>query len=293
MKRRDEIVVGLFTLVGVALLIASMLWLARGGLTKGYPVYATFPWGEGLKQGQPVLFSGANVGYVDDIILKDSGVVVQLRIAKDKKIPTGTLATIAPYGFFGDKLIALKPTTSTAHGYFSPGDTMPSGPAGVQLDAIVNRVDTIARGLNALIASLHSELVDQGAIRTVRLTARSADSLLRAISRLADAQSAELTKTQETLRNVATSVDSARLKPIADQLKVATANIDSLVRKLGATNDQVGALVSKIDTGNGLASKLLNDREFSERMSSTLARLDSLIAEFKTNPRKFIRLSIF
>jgi phospholipid/cholesterol/gamma-HCH transport system substrate-binding protein len=293
MKRRDEIVVGLFTIVAVGLLIASMIWFARGGLSKGYPVYSTFAWGEGLKQGQPVLFSGANIGYVDEITLLDSGLVIEMRINKKQHVPEGTIASIAPYGFFGDKLIALKPTHGPTGRFVEPGDTIPSGAPSIQLDAIINRVDTITQGLNSLVASLKGELIDQGAIRSVRQTALSADSMINMISRLAKDQSAQLTRTQETLRSVATSLDSARLKPAIDVLLSATARADSLIIDFRATNQQLKGLMSKIESGPGLASKLLNDPVFAERMSSSLARLDSLMADFKANPGKYIRLSIF
>jgi phospholipid/cholesterol/gamma-HCH transport system substrate-binding protein len=293
MKRRDEIVVGLFTIVAVGLLVASMIWFARGGLSKGYPLYSTFAWGEGLKQGQPVLFSGANIGYVDEIILLDSGLVVELRIAKKQRIPEGTIATIAPYGFFGDKLIALKPTRGPNGQFLEAGDTIPSGPGGVQLDAILARVDTITRGLQVMMGNLKEELVDQGTIRTVRLTVRSADSLFKVISTLAKDQSAQLTKTQETLRTVATSLDSARLKPAIESLRTALARTDTLIDSFRATNDQLKRLITKADSGAGILPKLLNDPVFAQDIRSTVLRLDSLMADFKANPRKYIRLSIF
>jgi ABC-type transporter Mla subunit MlaD len=69
MKRRDEVLVGIFTTIAVAVGILGALWLARGGLSSGYPLYATFPWAQGLKQGQPVFLAGVTVGYVDRIEL--------------------------------------------------------------------------------------------------------------------------------------------------------------------------------------------------------------------------------
>jgi phospholipid/cholesterol/gamma-HCH transport system substrate-binding protein len=293
MKRRDEIVVGLFTIVAVGLLIASMIWFARGGLSKGYAVYSSFGWGEGLKQGQPVLFSGANIGYVDEITLLDSGLVIEMRINKKQRIPEGTVASIAPYGFFGDKLIALKPSHGPNGKYVEPGDTIASAAGGVQLDAILNRVDTISRSLNELVASLKGELVDQGAIRSIRNTARSADSMIKLISKLAKDQSAELTETQATLRRVATSLDSARIKPAVDGLRAATASADSLIRDFQVTNQQFKSLMAKVESGPGLASRMLNDRAFADSVSATISHLNSLMAEFRANPGKFIRLSIF
>ena len=62
MKTRDEVLVGLLVTVAIVVTVLGSLWLARGGLSKGYPLYAKFPWGAGLKQGQPVLLVGVNVG---------------------------------------------------------------------------------------------------------------------------------------------------------------------------------------------------------------------------------------
>ena len=67
MKKRDDVLVGLVIAVAIIVAIIGSLWLARGGLSKGYPLYAKFPWSAGLKQGQPVLLGGVNIGYVDEV----------------------------------------------------------------------------------------------------------------------------------------------------------------------------------------------------------------------------------
>ena len=88
MKKRDEVLVGLVITVAVIVVVIGSLWLARGGLSKGYPLYVKFPWGAGLKQGQPVLLVGVNVGYVDQVDLHEDGILVTtLRIVKSYKVP--------------------------------------------------------------------------------------------------------------------------------------------------------------------------------------------------------------
>ena len=59
MKRRDEVLVGVFLMAAVAIGLLGTLWLVRGGLSSGYPLYAKFAWGQNLKPGQPVLLAGA------------------------------------------------------------------------------------------------------------------------------------------------------------------------------------------------------------------------------------------
>ncbi len=70
MKKRDDVLVGIVMALAILVAILGSLWLARGGLSKGYALYAKFPWSSGLKQGQPVLLAGVNVGYVDEVQLR-------------------------------------------------------------------------------------------------------------------------------------------------------------------------------------------------------------------------------
>ena len=54
MKRRDEVLVGMVSTVSIVMGFIGALWLARGGLAPGYPLYSKFAWGAGLKQGDAV-----------------------------------------------------------------------------------------------------------------------------------------------------------------------------------------------------------------------------------------------
>jgi len=84
MKRRDEVLVGVFLSFAVAILLLGTLWLVRGGLSSGYPLYSKFQWGQNLKPGQPLLLAGVNVGAVADVQLRDDGYLdVFLRVNND------------------------------------------------------------------------------------------------------------------------------------------------------------------------------------------------------------------
>ena len=69
MRQRDAVLVGLVTAVAILVLVFGTVYLIRGGLSSGYPLYSRFRWGAGVKQGQPVLLSGVSVGYVDNVEL--------------------------------------------------------------------------------------------------------------------------------------------------------------------------------------------------------------------------------
>jgi phospholipid/cholesterol/gamma-HCH transport system substrate-binding protein len=293
MKRTNEVLVGITATAALILAIVGSLYLARGGLQPGYKLYAKFTWGAGLKQGQPVLLSGVNVGFVNGVEIRPDGLlIVQLRVRKEYKIPRGTTATIEPNGFFGDQLVALHPDKPNPLS-FVPGDTLLSGRATPSIGDVLARVDTIAANISVLTTTLKKEFVETNGLGDLRETVKKAGAMFNEISRVAEMQNAELIKTQMALRKAATAVDSATIDSTLRSFKSAAANINSLAADLQATSAKLNATIDKATNGPGSLGKLMNDPGLYNDVRSLVTRIDSLTADFKKNPRKYIKLSIF
>jgi phospholipid/cholesterol/gamma-HCH transport system substrate-binding protein len=293
MRRRNEVLVGIVTTIAVVAGLIGTLWLARGGLQPGYPLFVKFAWGAGLKQGQPVLLSGVNIGYVQSVDLQPDGwLVVHMRVRKDYHVPHGTTATIEPNGFFGDMLIALKPAKPSPT-TFAARDTIPSGKQATQLGDVLSHVDTITANLARLTSTMNREFVERSGFRALHTTITQSNELIARLSRIADQQNAELTRTQASLRHVANAVDSARIDAALRSLTDAGRSTSDLAKELKETSGRLDAVLAKLDTGNGSAARLLNDDGLYRDTRALLQRLDSLTADFKANPRKYVKLSIF
>lgn len=293
MKRRDEVLVGLFTTAAIAVIVTGALWLARGGLAAGYPLYSRFPWGAGLKQGQPVWLAGVTVGFVDRIDLDPNGTIVATyRIRDEYHVPRGTTATVVPNGFFGDQAIALTPDGATT-ATFAAGDTVPLGRAGAGLALLTARADTITQGVNAILGSARQELVDSGGMRDVRETLHAANKLVVQLAQIAALQSRELQSTIATVRARAAAIDSMQVDSTVRSLREASANMASLTNELKATTDRLNGVLARVEGGEGTAAKLLNDPGLYNDLRRVLTRVDSLTADFKKNPKRYINLEIF
>jgi phospholipid/cholesterol/gamma-HCH transport system substrate-binding protein len=293
MKRSNEVLVGITATAALILAVVGSLYLARGGLQPGYKLFAKFTWGAGLKQGQPVLLSGVNVGFVNGVDIRSDGLlIVQLRVRKQYRIPLGTTATIEPNGFFGDQLVALHPDKPNIATY-SPGDTLLSGHATPSIGDVLARVDTIASNISVLSGSLRREYGDSSGFQELRHTVRNADAFLVDLAKIAQQQNAELTKTQFAFRHAISAVDSMQVDSTLRSLKSAAASIEHLTADVKATTTKVNATLDKLTTGDGTIPKLINDPAFYNNVNALVGRLDSLMADFKRNPRKYIKLSIF
>jgi phospholipid/cholesterol/gamma-HCH transport system substrate-binding protein len=293
MKKRDDVLVGVMVVVTIAVLVLGSLWLARGGLSKGYPLYAKFPWGAGLKQGQPVWLVGVSVGYVDDVELKQDGTLITtMRIQGDYRVPIGSTATVVPNGIFGDAAVALTPKTPNSASY-NPGDTVPVGPATSGIAQLTSKADSIATSVNAITSSFQRELVAAGGLRDLRNALAGTNRLVAEFSAIAAEQSRQLTATQEYVRRLASAVDPKKVDSVVTNLQTASTNMTSVSSDLMATSKKLDGIIAKVDSGPGSLAKLVNDPGAYNDVRALLQRIDSLVADVKKNPKKYINVKIF
>ena len=246
MKHRDNVLVGLVITVAMAILLIGTVYLVRGGLQTGYPLYARFPWGSGIKQGQTVFLTGVDIGFVGNVTLVPDGtLVVTMRIKSQYHVPQGTTATIEPNGIFGDVDVALR----AVHPNSTPipvGDTVPTGRPGVNLADLLARVDTASGHLSDVARTVQVELVQGGGIADLRMTLENANKLVLQLSQIAAQQSKELSTSMHSLNRAVSAIDSATVDSTLKNLKTTSANMASLSHNLEHTTTQL-----EWDSGEG------------------------------------------
>lgn len=319
MKGRDEVSVGVFVTLGVVIAIAGTLWLARRGFSKSYPMYAQFDWGNNLKTGQPVLLAGVQVGFVDDVQLDPAGYLdVRLAIDKQYRIPEGSTATVQNEGFFGDKSIALTPcwrpraqiaNESTAtpiattpppgqercrpNAFYASGDTLRTGKPAPSMDQILQRVDSMSDQLSDVVRTVRIEMVQNGGAADLRKTIESTNSLVEELNRVAAEQSQALSLTLATLRRTVGAIDSAAVDSTVRNLRTTSRNVAELTANLQRTTARMDTVMQSVQTGNGTVSKLLNDPGVYNELRQLLQQLDSLTADIKAHPKRYINVKVF
>jgi phospholipid/cholesterol/gamma-HCH transport system substrate-binding protein len=293
MKTRDEILVGLVVTAAIVVTVLGSLWLARGGLAKGYPLYAKFPWGAGLKQGQPVLLVGVNVGYVDEVELHQDGILVTtLRIQKQYNVPLTSKAAVVPNGIFGDMAVAVTPSRPDPRS-FKPGDTIPIGPSTPGIADLTSKADSITRSVNAMTSALEREMVAGGGIRDLRNTIAATNRMVNEFAAVASEQSRQLTATMTALRRATTAIDPAKVDSTITNFRTASSNMAAISADLKTTSSKLDAILAKVDSGPGSAAKLLNDPGVYNDVRGLLQRMDSLLADIKRNPKRYINVRVF
>lgn len=293
MKRRDGILVGLFLIIATTVGVLGTIWLVRGGLSKGYPLYARFPWGVGLKVGQPVQLAGVSVGYVAEVGLDPNGTLIVRMAIEDKYgIPESTTAQVVPVGIFGDAAVALIPAAPSLK-YIPRGDTVPVGSNTTSTAELLARADSIERNVSAITVELQRQLVTEGGLADLRASIGSTNALIAQLGSIAAEQSRGLTSTMASARRSVSALDSTVIDSTLRNLQNASANTEALTANLQQTTTQLNAVLAQLQTTNGTAGKLLNDPALYTDLRGLVTRLDSLASDLQKNPKKYVNLSIF
>ena len=299
MKRRDEVWVGIFVTVATIVAVIGIIWLTNGGLSSGYPLYAKFAWGQNLKKGHPILLAGQEVGHVADVELKPGYLDVELAIDNDQRIPRGSTASVIPVGIFGDVAIAFKPPLPLPATNYNAGDTVPVGAGPPDMGAILARVDTIGTSVARLATAIENEFVKNGGLHDLRRLSASlasnSDQLSRVIANQDRNVTVLLADFRQTMHRFATMIDSAQVDSTVRNVRTISANMSRLIQQVDSTNNEMRLLVAKANNGRGSLGMLLNDTTLYTNVRNLVATTDSLLNDFKKDPKKYInvRITIF
>ena len=151
----------------------------------------------------------------------------------------------------------------------------------------------------AVVSSEARDLITQQASTITEVSAdvaRAADEISQA-SAQANTTFRELDEilNRGDLDSILVSVRSATsdIDRIAAKVNLSVVGLDQTVAKADSTFGSVQRLTSRIESGQGALGRLLVDSTLAVRAESAMAQLDSLLADIKANPRRYVRLSIF
>ena len=149
------------------------------------------------------------------------------------------------------------------------------------------------RSVNSIATALQSEFVAQGGIRDLRNTITSTNRLVNDFAVIAAEQSRQLSATMTSLRRATGAIDPVKVDSTITNLRNASANLTAMSTDLKATSQKLDGILAKVDSGPGSAAMLINDPGAYNDVRALLQRMDSLLADIKKNPKRYINVKIF
>jgi phospholipid/cholesterol/gamma-HCH transport system substrate-binding protein len=151
-----------------------------------------------------------------------------------------------------------------------------------------------------MTTALNQQLVAAGGVEDLRKALASSNALVLNMNRLvsqfsviAAEQNRQLSMTQASLRRATSGIDSAKIDSTLSGIRATSANMAQLSADFRLTAMKLDSVVSKANSGTGSVGLMLNDPGAYNDVRALIQHMDSLMADVKKNPRKYINLSIF
>lgn len=262
--------VGLFFLLGVALIWVTFESLSRGGIDskKGYALVAHFKNLKELKAGDEIRMAGVKIGSVRETRLSGRRAQAVLSINPDVQVSKDATATIAMAGLLGSNYVSLD-LGSDNIGFLAPGAEIATIET-ADLNAVVAQLGDIGKKVDAALGQFSGAMGGQ-----------NGEGLLGKIDRMVDENRDKINTITSDLRDITGKVN--RGEGALGKLINDTAAHDSLVAtlteiKTAATDarsfvSSAQGLIDQVKSGHGTLGVLLYDEEAGQNIKITTKNL--------------------
>jgi phospholipid/cholesterol/gamma-HCH transport system substrate-binding protein len=282
---KQEVGVGAFVLVGVAVFLVGMFYLTGRSLrTSGIPVDVLFESVAGLKQGDPVLVSGVKKGRVARVALERvKSVRVTIEIQRDVAPHIDASAAVAAMDLFGAKFIDYNPGSRDemlAKGRSIAGSNQPD------ITDVAQGVANRANELMENAANIVSDRLGEDIHNTLVVTQRAMNTLATAPEGPFIKQT---TRTLEATERVMERVDSMLGSGTGRNIDSISTNLAKLTNHLTHTTAQLDTLLSRMNRGEGTLGRMASDTMMYHDLHQLSISLTALLTDLKEHPDKYMK----
>ncbi len=286
-EHANEVRVGITITVAGLLLVVGILWL--GGFSFGdsrYGFSIMFTEVAGLVAGDKVTVAGLDAGEILSLKLAPFGkVVAEVEVDNDIRIPVDSRISVASYGLIGAKVISVRPGGSDV--YIEQGAVV-QGVYEKGLGDVVHEMGKALTGIQAVLKSADEILTDQEGkdlVKDALVNANAASFDLRQatadLSVMATELRAFVSEKKDPAGQAIDAMESAVVgfAEVTNELKIISASLDSIVRR--------------VEGGEGTLGKLVNEDQVHDEFLAAIKEVRELVAAIRDNPNSFVRFSLF
>jgi len=290
--RKMSYISGVVIFFGFLIVLISIMWLSSGNIlfSQNYSIYAKFREVTGLREQSPVFLRGYRIGVVKDVNFQKDGIVIRLNINKQFSIPEGSEFAVSTVNLIGEKAISISPI-DTVTTFMQSGDTV----QGENKDMMI--------ALQRIFSGLQKNIEGGDISRRITRLGESIDLMQSILGKLdvrldqidASEFNRQLAQVGEAGRQAQALVQSTQqeIQELTQEGKEALARLNQTCEEISSLAKSVQGLSDKIDHGDGTAAQLLNSRQTIDNLNATIAQLRKFLEDIQSNPKRYVKLSIF
>jgi len=313
MKISNETKIGSLTAIAIVLLVLGFNFLkGKTFFGKSHNLYAKYTNVQGLAASNPVMINGLQVGTVYSITTDKNmkEILVNMNLTKDVNIPVNSVAIIKP-SLLGTISIDIKLGDATS--YIPKNDTIATAPSSGVFTDVLSKVDPILYQVTKAVTSIDSVLMSVNHIldptaknnigamlANLNKTTENLVGTSASLQVLLNTQTGALAGTLNNLNSFTANLDknNGKITNLVGNLDKTATNLSNLdlqktLNTLNATIGDLKSTIGKLNSPTGTAGLLLNDTKLYNNLTATANKLNLLIDDLKTNPKRYINISVF
>ncbi|MEJ7626929.1 MAG: MlaD family protein [Ferruginibacter sp.] len=313
MKVSNETKVGAIAVVAVTFLILGFNFLKGKKLfSESKILYGIYGNVQGLANSNPIIINGLQVGTVYKITTdKDiRRITVELNITKDINLPKNSIAIIKPNPL-GTTSIEIKLGDAIAN--LANKDTIyTEANAGIFND-VLKKLDPVLYEVKRAVGSIDSLLINVNNVIDPRAKyniGATLDNLNRvtasmvastaSLNLLLNTQTGALAKTLNNMNAITGNLagQNEKINNVVSNLdktttKLAALDLQKTLTTLDATINDLKAMTAKFNDSKGTLGLLMNDPSLYKNLASTGNKLNLLLDDIRSNPKRYVSVSVF
>ena len=312
MKISDESKVGILAAFGIAILIIGYSFLKGKNLfERKIYYYAIYEKVEGLNKSDPVTINGFPIGKVETLSLMEGSrgkTLAKINLVKDIKIPTNSSFQIYSSDLLGEKAIQL--VLGDAKTYANEGDTLSGEVSATLQEEVSMQILPVKEKAEDLLSSIDSvinvvKVILKGgqiesSLGSIEKATNEFEKVAKNLDTLVATQRESIGRIFLNIESITANLDSNsenitiifdNLAQLSDSLNEA--NVKQTVNNLNRSLDQLQALLTKINSGEGTLGMLVSDRELYDNLNGAVDNVESLLADVEANPKRYVHFSLF
>lgn len=313
MKISNETKIGVLTAIAITIMVLGFNFLkGKTFFGSSNTLFAKYTNVQGLANSNPIMINGLQVGTVYSITTDKNmkEILVNMTLTKDVNIPVNSYATIRnnPLGTTNVEIILGDATT-----YLPKNDTIKTQKsAGIMEEAVreirpvLGQVKNAVKSLDSVLMTVTS-VVDPNAKNNIRSildnlnkTTAGLTESSASLNILLNTQTGALAKSLDNVSSFTGNLahNNDKLTSVMTNLDKTATNLSNLdlektLSTLNGTISELKATIGKLNSNNGTAGLLLNDTKLYNNLTATANKLNLLLDDLKTNPKRYISFSVF